>query len=291
MRNAVRLADDARLEYAKENPDEVIKIALALGPFGSTLTPAQDFDGYYPPPFGPKGYSTTGENCNRFGEDVVGEHDAVEALTQFHLERLLIFAHDPVVWRTVDCIAFETIPVAREVKAVRQAMLQLQKILATDDTTPQTKPWWITFVFSDNSQPDSAGNIASDMVSAAIEWRAEDFPIPTGIGINCVSMKLFTGLASLVKEMTEAVDRKRGSREPKQWLVLYPNGGDTYDTISRTWVVQEGSKDSWAADLGGIIEEIAHASVPTVWAGIIGGGCCRTRPDNISALSKILKRK
>lgn len=303
MRNAVRLADEARLAYAKENPDEVIKIALSLGPFGASLTPAQDFDGYYPPPFGPMEYSTTRENCNSFGKDVGRENDAVKALAQFHLERLLIFAHDPIIWGVIDCIAFETIPLAREVKAVRQAMLQLRKKLAADDMTLEAKPWWISFVVPDGkcSERQYAGRplaTVSDMVSAALQWRpiplgdtdeVETVPIPTGIGINCVLMNFF---AALVDEMSKAVDSMRGAEKPKPWLVLYPNGGDTYDPISRTWEAQEKvDKRSWATEFGGIIKEIADTSVPRVWAGIVCGGCCRTRPDDISALNTALSRK
>jgi homocysteine S-methyltransferase len=305
MLKAVRLAGQARSTFVKDNPDKIIKIALSLGPFGASLKPAQDFDGYYPPPYGPMEFSEGTKNCNGFGEDAKGERDAIEALAQFHLERLLVFARDPAAWETIDCIAFETVPLVREVKAIREAMLQLQKNFAVNDVKFENKPWWITFVFPDGqcSEMQYAGGprmAASDMIFAALQWSStpvadggeavDGLPIPTGIGVNCTSLDFF---AALVAEISEAVSSVNGGKKPKPWLVLYPNGGDVYDPISRTWQIRgETEKHSWSAGFGGIIDEITHSSrEPGVWAGVVAGGCCRTRPEEIAALNKWLNQR
>ncbi|KAF9461263.1 Homocysteine S-methyltransferase [Collybia nuda] len=301
MRDAVRLAGEAKVIYAKEKLDSVVKIALSLGPFGASLIPAQDFDGCYPPPFGPAEYSASASNYNSFSGDVEMENAAVEALTQFHLERLLIFARDPTVWGMIDCVAFETIPLVREVKAIRQAMSLLLRELSADDLLFKGKPWWISFVFPDGQCPERqyTGGMpvtASDMVYAALQWepapvkdatrRVAIMPIPSGIGINCTPLKFF---AALVNEMSEARISMRGPQDSKPWLVLYPNGGDTYDPVSRTWSVREESnKHSWAIDFGRLVKEISSTIIPNVWSGVVCGGCCRTVPEDIIALSQVL---
>ncbi|KAJ6616686.1 hypothetical protein B0H10DRAFT_2036588 [Mycena sp. CBHHK59/15] len=66
-----------------------VKIALSLGPFGAGLSPAQEFDGFYPPPYGPSAYSEASLNRNAFaaGEEAQ-EAEATEALARFHFDRL-----------------------------------------------------------------------------------------------------------------------------------------------------------------------------------------------------------
>ncbi|KAJ7762510.1 Homocysteine S-methyltransferase [Mycena metata] len=135
MSKCVQLAAEARSRFNDERanssvPDQpdgeldehAIKIALSLGPFGAGLSPAQEFDGYYPPPFGPRGYTHGGDNRNAFSKDDQGrkgEEEATAALAQFHLERLRVFADDKAAWDALDFIAFETVPVVREIRAAR----------------------------------------------------------------------------------------------------------------------------------------------------------------------------
>jgi homocysteine S-methyltransferase len=65
MHEAVLLAQQAREIFISEQKDSQhpekadqvpIQICLSLGPFGATLTPTQEFTGFYPPPYGPRGY-------------------------------------------------------------------------------------------------------------------------------------------------------------------------------------------------------------------------------------------
>ena len=59
------------------------------------MNPAQEFDGFYPPPYGPKTYSAGGNNTNAFPpEDVDQEKGAEDALCSFHLDRLKLFVDD-----------------------------------------------------------------------------------------------------------------------------------------------------------------------------------------------------
>jgi homocysteine S-methyltransferase len=294
MLKAVRLAEEARTIFKADNTDvnnqSDIKIALSLGPFGASLTPAQEFDGCYPPPYGPKEFSVHGNNYNSFGQDTGAELDSINALAQFHFERLQVFANEPDAWRTIDIIAFETVPLVREVKAIRLAISWLQRELVTRDANPNFKPWWISCVFPSGQCPEtrSAGGpnmTAWDIVAAAVQHTdTVSIPIPTGVGANCTSMDF---ISTITTEMTQAVADFCDRRQRVPWLILYPNGGDIYDPISRTWLVQEqAKKQAWAPRFRMIVDDLARSgAIGDIWGRIMVGGCCRTGPDTIRALS------
>ena len=100
MRKAVRLAQAAKARFLLEHPfvqGDEIKIALSLGPFGSTRS-THEFDGIYPPPYGPAASEPASDaDINYFVRDE-DEEAAIEALKQFHLERLRVFAADEETW-------------------------------------------------------------------------------------------------------------------------------------------------------------------------------------------------
>ncbi|KAF5385996.1 hypothetical protein D9615_002537 [Tricholomella constricta] len=301
MLKAIHLANDARTSFLNESdPDVAVKIALSLGPFGASLSPAQEFDGFYPPPYGPIGFSDMKPMYNAFDEDdVEAEQESIHALAQFHLDRLLIFARDPEAWSIIDIIAFETVPLVREVKAIRMAMLSLKETMAAEGVDLAPKPWWITFVLPNGKCPQTqfAGGphlTVQDLVFAALLWKPSEQtlgllgaePTPTGIGINCTSPELISGLA---REMSAAVEQLHAPTREAPWLVLYPNGGDIYDLITRSWVLASDDKrHTWALDLKKTID-VEFWDRPGVWAGVVVGGCCRTGPGLIRQLHDELK--
>ncbi|KAG5642827.1 hypothetical protein DXG03_002058 [Asterophora parasitica] len=299
MLKAVTLANDARTAFVVESSsDTSVKIALSLGPFGASLSPTQEFDGFYPPPYGPMGSSDSGPLTNTFDEgDVDSEQASIFALAQFHLERLLVFARDPEAWSKVDIIAFETVPLIREVKGIRLAMHSLENTVVREGLALQMKPWWVGFVLPEGKCPElrfpgGLGMTVDDLVSAAFAWKpsggGDAVPTPTGIGINCTSPKVISGL---VRQMSTAVEQVSGSRSlesgKKPWLVLYPNGGDVYDTITRSWIVaSKDERELWAVDLK---DTIVEASKNCAWGGVVVGGCCRAGPELIRRLDDELK--
>ncbi|GLB37084.1 putative homocysteine S-methyltransferase [Lyophyllum shimeji] len=257
---SVHLADQARASFVSltTEPSVIVKLGLSLGPFGAGLSPGQEYDGYYPPPYGPAAYSDKEPNRNSFDKDAVeDERRSIQALAKFHLDRLLVFARDPETWKMIDVIAFETIPLVREVAAIRQAMSSLKDALAAEGVDFVPKPWWTSFVLPNGRCPQTQfpggpNMTVRDLVSAALAGTPTDhatdfFLTPTGIGINCTSPAL---IPELVQEISWAVEKLRGTQEHAPWLVLYPDGGDIYDTNTRSWVVaSQDKKDSWAVNL------------------------------------------
>jgi homocysteine S-methyltransferase len=291
MLKSAKLADDARSMFVNERQDirhDDVRIALSLGPYGASLFPAQEFDGFYPPPYGPKTFSDAGENFNAFDDDDAAEN-SVDALARFHLERLLVFARNPETWKSVDLIAFETVPLAREVKAIRRAVSMLQEEMRNADREFLMKPWWITLVFPDGRYPETeyptGQNLSVRQVAdAALANEHIHYPVPSAIGLNCVQTEFFSDTLTGLQQAMDVI-LEDGTRRP--WLVIYPNGGDVYDPISRTWKVKgsTGTKGSaWADRLWEVVGQVRSQGT---WEGVLVGGCCRTGPDEISALSRL----
>ncbi|KAK7448860.1 AdoMet-homocysteine methyltransferase [Stygiomarasmius scandens] len=294
---SIELAIQARDRFQEEDKSgRKIRIALSLGPFGASLTPAQEFDGFYPPPFGPAGYTPDGKNINSFEDNDQGhqlEKQATEALTEFHLQRLLILFEARGLWEKVDCIAFETVPILREIKAIREAMGMLSERAASVGL--ERKPWWVSMVFPDGKFPqvlrDDSRLSVRDVVRAVLELDGGNISTsPAAFGINCTSIEyisiLVSEMSAAVKDVCGEIETDNGDDRP--WLVVYPNGGDIYDPITQTWKVADGDqldkKDAWVKTLGQITSRHDDS-----WGGYIVGGCCRTGPGHIEILRRAVK--
>ncbi|EJD02563.1 Homocysteine S-methyltransferase [Fomitiporia mediterranea MF3/22] len=290
MRKTVQLATQARDLHQQRKQ---AKVVLSLGPFGAALTTAQEFDGIYPPPYGPRAFSANGPNTNAF-HTAVSEEAAILSLRNFHYDRLRVFAmkKDDEVWNLIDGIAFETIPLAREVKAIRLAMARLNARLR--EWGQEEKPWWISTVWPSGVHPQESGSgdrlSGKDVAEALLlPDSTGDLPVPSGVGINCTHIK---DLDEVVSKLRRAIDEIKPNRKPS--LVLYPNGGGVYDIVKRTWTKPEGEEVdteefhiSWAQRLVSIAKREQETGS---WGGTVIGGCCKTTPAHINLLAKSLGR-
>lgn len=264
MHAAVKIAAQARDDF-----DPNRKIALSLGPFAATLSPTQEYSGIYPPPFGPSDSHTTFANTVD-GEGL--EAAAIRELTYFHLERLQLVAENQDVWNAIDCLAFETIPLAREVIAIRNAVKLLE-----DLEHGRKKPWWITFVLPEGRPLESKrdGQLLTVGEMANVALRSEDgCAQPTAIGVNCTGAGY---IQNIIGELTVAT-KQDPSRRP--WLVVYPNSGEIYEGEGK-W---SGAPESWQE----VVKNVANGLNRKVWAGALIGGCCRTKPKDIKELASSL---
>jgi len=305
MLQAVRLADMARTLFYSEgwgqdlhetSPNHSggrVLIALSLGPFGATLQPTQEFGGFYPPPYGPQEFNEHGSNINAFGESTDAQHLAVDILADFHFQRLAVFLSDDDVWGSIDLIAFETIPLRREVVAIRKAMGKLHSTLGGKSP----KPWWISCVFPGGESPDEriAGGpkiLIDDLLDVAFGsaggvGSASSLPSPSGFGINCTLVKYIAPLVTKVRMYMQQTSMDN----PKRWLILYPSGNDTYDEATRSWRgPQICGEMGWAEEVGARVRDImeAEGSTSKILGGIVVGGCCKTSPSDIAALRHVL---
>lgn len=327
MRKAVRLADDARKAYLAEEgggvPTKEVSVALSLGPFGSAVKPPQDFYGFYPPPFGPKGPSDDelgegggGGNTRLFSSSgdpgiAVEEEEkrAIEALAGFHLWRLRAVASDAETWNSVDYVAFETVPHLRELRAIKVAMARFDADTTRRGSSGSSlKGWWISLVFPDGEGSaqwgpgerehqtrdlaDSTGRqCQSEILNVVLDDRIG--AVPTGLGINCTRVDRYPSILSSIasrshpKSPSEKEGEEGGKDPVPLTLVVYPNGGrlgDTFDHISYRWTTDGGPRP----DGRNITweEEVAEVvqRCRNEWKDVIVGGCCRVYPPQIKRL-------
>jgi homocysteine S-methyltransferase len=93
-------------------------------------------------------------------------------------------------------------------------------------------------------------------------------------------------LPVLLSGLQEVMDDIGDKRMARPWLAIYPNGGEIYDHISRTWKAN-GAVDKanvWGDKLGEIVKEVAKQRT---WGGVLVGGCCKTGPEEINVLSHL----
>ncbi|KAG7439475.1 Homocysteine S-methyltransferase [Guyanagaster necrorhizus] len=294
MRKSVQLANEARkifIDSARPAGSHDVRIGLSLGAFGASLGIAHEFDGYYPPPYGPRAY-TEGDNLNSYSPDETEQEQAsVDALALFHFERVEVFLSDRETWGQIDCLAFETIPLVREIRAIRKAMGMVEARITQDGLGLESKPWWIEAVFPDGVYPETLPRAegtrlgVADVAAAALRDDGL-LPAPSGFGINCTAME---HVRALVPQVTNTVKELHLPQKP--WLVVYPNGGDVYDAVTQTWMTSDTrsvieKREEWVQNMECIVKDI-EGEVP--WGGIIVGGCCRTNHEDVERLCSILK--
>ncbi|KAI0358695.1 Homocysteine S-methyltransferase [Trametes cingulata] len=302
MLKSVELAREAKRRYLEEiaherehggtttpPPPRDVRIALSLGPFGATLYPTQEFDGVYPPPFGPQQSGAT-DGTNAFDDTPEGraqEVAAIDALADFHYERLRVFADDAETWNSVDFIAFETVPLKREIYAIREAVRRFQDEGSQDGEGSrgvQTKPWWISTDYPDGRFPEAkAGRVhltATEVAKAVLQ--DETGAIVWGYGINCTGTEFLKGLLKEARPVAKQYLEKHGRRP---WLILYPNRGDVYNPETQSWYKRGREGSPWAKDLCAVVIENLESGA---WEGVIAGGCCKTGPEEIAGLTKEL---
>ncbi|MCG0890486.1 homocysteine methyltransferase [Lactiplantibacillus plantarum] len=179
------------------------------------------------------------------GSEYTGAYQLTPSAYQdFHRERLAL-----IMAAGVDVLALETMPRLDEV----QTLVQL-----ITTTWPQ-QPYWVSFSIKDPQ-------ILCDGTSLAVaaKWVAAQ-PNVVAVGVNCTTLEnIAPALATL----------KAAVAVP---LIVYPNSGDQYDPVTKTW--QE--------------THLSHqfASFVPQWlaAGArIIGGCCRTTPKDIATVARAL---
>jgi len=143
-----------------------------------------------------------------------------------------------------DVLAVETIPNAVEAEILADLLNKVQT------------PAWISFSCR-NGQDLSDGTPLQEV--------AEQFfnhPRVHAVGVNCTPPEFITPLISIL--MIAAPDKS---------IVVYPNSGETYHSHDNSW-------SGMACDFDNEFDVVGWQAAG---AKIIGG-CCRTSPDNITAI-------
>jgi len=161
-------------------------------------------------------------------------------LVQFHQRNIEILEDSPM-----DLWAFETIPSLLEAESIIEAL------------NGSKKPAWISFTAKDEH------HIAhGEKILDCIPILEKSNQI-IGIGINCTAPEF---LESLLLDISSSTQK---------FILAYPNRGEEYDAISKTWTPAKGL-DSFQKN----VEKWYKAG-----ASIIGG-CCGIGPELIRELKE-----
>ncbi|KAJ4789988.1 Homocysteine S-methyltransferase family protein [Rhynchospora pubera] len=153
-----------------------------------------------------------------------------------------------------DILAFETTPNKLEAQAYAEIL----------DEGDVKIPAWFSFNSKDGVNVVSGDSLLD---CAAI---ADACSKVVAVGINCTPPRFIHGLILSLKKVTE---------KP---ILIYPNSGERYDPDKKEWVASTGVTDD------------DFVSYVTVWrqagAALIGG-CCRTTPNTIRAITRSLNKR
>jgi len=146
-----------------------------------------------------------------------------------------------------DFLACETLPSFAEAEA-------LLELVAEFDVES-----WFTFTLRDS------GHISDGTPLADVAALLSAEPRVTAVGFNCVPLEL----------VTSALEALQASSDKP--LVAYPNSGESYDAVTKTWGPSEGVKGD--GTLAGSAADWRERGARLI------GGCCRTSPSDIEGLA------
>lgn len=174
------------------------------------------------------------------GAEYRGDYALDEAdMIDFHRPRV-----QALLEAAVDVLAFETLPTLDEAKALVRLLGQFPG-----------KYGWFSFTLRDD------GHISNGTPLQEVAEFLDQHEQVAAIGVNCVRLEFVTGALKTLRQHTQ---------KP---LIVYPNSGEHYDAVSKTW-------NSLPSDLK-LVEQLDDWYA--AGARLIGG-CCRTTPADITAI-------
>jgi homocysteine S-methyltransferase len=181
------------------------------------------------------------------GSEYRGDYDPGEAaFRDLHAPRM-----DALLEAGADLLALETIPTVREAEV-------LVRLVEERGATA-----WLSYQCR-----DERSTAAGEPIETAVAV-AEASPGILAVGVNCTAPRHIAGLLA------------RSARATERPLIAYPNGGDSWDAASRTWIADEPS---------GTFDAAAALEWAAQGAGWLGG-CCGTGPPDIRRMRDALARR
>jgi len=145
----------------------------------------------------------------------------------------------------VDLLACETLPCLDEAKAIMEILSEVPEVYA-----------WFSFSCKDESHISDGTEL-----SVCGEYLSQ-FSQVVAIGLNCTAPDYVDSLIRILKKTA------------KKPIIIYPNSGEHYDPIHKVW--NSGAPGTTYRDRVKVWYESGARLI---------GGCCRTKPSDIAALS------
>ena len=246
------------------------------------------------------------------GAEYTGDYPGmtIQTLKDFHRKKAkALWDHRP------DGLAIETIPTVDECQAVCEMLREIQQEEQeetgesnnTDDGGDGSKCCcWISLACRNETELNNGQSLADAL--HVIQEVDPEAKFVHGIGLNCCDS---ANISSLVQILTSTMaahqiaDRAAsewGGRQRRRAIIIYPNSGEEWDAGKSTWKDNTGctSSDDFAARLMEAVD-VVETTWKESYAQIVDnlsfipsrprlvmGGCCRTRPETIMALRKLV---
>ncbi|KAL0489541.1 homocysteine S-methyltransferase [Acrasis kona] len=152
-----------------------------------------------------------------------------------------------------DILLFETIPSLKEAQII-------QDVLSKLDLINKTKQPDVLISFSCKEEQGIVTTCYGDKIEECIAF-ANASQIVQGVGVNCSTPDHTLQALRIARPLTTKL------------LVSYPNNGDVYDGINKTW-----SHQNSVMSFGDVASSLFDAGADIV------GGCCRTCPNDINQI-------
>lgn len=166
---------------------------------------------------------------------------SAEEFSAFHRPRV-----EALLDAGADLLACETLPSFAEIEALVSLLAEYPRARA-----------WFSLTLRD-SEHLSDGTPLRDVVAALA-----DNPQVVALGINCIALENTTAALKHLQGLTALP------------LVVYPNSGEHYDAVTKTWHHHGEACET----LAGYLPQWLAAGAKLI------GGCCRTTPKDIAELS------
>jgi len=235
----------AKEGYSKKETEQLMNLSVtlareAIDEFLNTTPSAQSQAPLVAASIGPYGAALAD------GAEYRGNYNvSIEKLIEFHKDRLAL-----LVKSNADILAFETIPCLEEAFAIKELLKRY----------PQSQAW-VSF-----SCKDEAHLCSGALFSEAVELL-KDSPNIIGVGVNCTAPQYIEALIKIAVAITH------------QYIIVYPNKGETYNSNTKTWEPTDNCHLSF----------VDNAQIWKAAGAKVIGGCCRTNPEDILQLKNSWK--
>lgn len=166
---------------------------------------------------------------------------SAEVFAAFHRPRV-----EALLDAGADLLACETLPSFAEIKALADLLVAYPRARA-----------WFSFTLRDSEHLSDTTPLR-EVVSVLA-----NYPQIVALGINCIALENTTAALQHLQSLTALP------------LVVYPNSGEHYDAVSKTWHHHGEACET----LAGYLPQWLAAGAKLI------GGCCRTTPKDIAELN------
>lgn len=259
LQKSVQIADQARQEFWRERrKSEAMRqshsyplIAFSMSCYGASISVEGEDD-------------VAQEYSGQYVDPDSKYYASSETMKRFHWERLACVLHENLQSPPPDIIIFETVPALAEAVAICEMLHEKADRLEVEYETNgigRSRPGVIISFSCKDTEHTYHGDNVIDCAKLI-----DECPLVDGLSVNCTAPKYVQGIVATLRRHTQKL------------VGCYPNNGDAWDQDSKSW--KQGLGDRYGPALA---KQFIAAGADLI------GGCCRTTPRDMKAISHAIR--